>query len=130
MKIRRTPLASPDATRLITALNAELQATFPEPGAIHFSHGDSQIGADEGAFLVAYFDNLAVGCGAVRRLDEATAEIKRMYVDRSVRGQAIGRAYLMPSMVRRTVGKSGSSGATQSIPPIGLNCRLRKEIKV
>jgi GNAT superfamily N-acetyltransferase len=48
--------------------------------------------AGDGAFLVAYLDDMAVGCGAVRRLDEATAEIKRMYVDPSVRGRGIGRA--------------------------------------
>ena len=29
---------------------------------------------------------------AVRRLDEATAELKRMFVDPTVRGQGIGRA--------------------------------------
>jgi GNAT superfamily N-acetyltransferase len=48
--------------------------------------------AGNGAFLVAYLDDAAVGCGAVRRLDETTAEIKRMYVDPSVRGRGIGRA--------------------------------------
>ena len=90
--IRRTTLASPDASRLIAALNAELMATFPEPGATHFSLSDTQVVPGEGAFLVAYIDDAAVGCGAVRRLDETTAEIKRMYVDPSVRGRGIGRA--------------------------------------
>ena len=84
--IRRSTLASPDAVRLIAALNAELTTTFPEPGATHFSLGDAQVVAGEGAFLVAYLDDVAVDCGAVRRLDEATAEVKRMYVDPSVRG--------------------------------------------
>ena len=41
---------------------------------------------------MAYVDGVAVGCGAIRRLDEVTAEIKRMYVDPSVRGRGIGRA--------------------------------------
>jgi GNAT superfamily N-acetyltransferase len=90
--IRRCTLTSPDATRLIAALNAELAATFPEPGATHFSLSDSQVVIGGGAFLVAYLDEVAVGCGAVRRLDEATAELKRMYVDPSVRGRGIGRA--------------------------------------
>ncbi len=47
--------------------------------------------AGDGAFLIAWVDDTAVGCGAVRRMDEATAEIKRMYVDPSVRGRGIGR---------------------------------------
>ena len=90
--IRRRTLASPEAAQLIAALNAELTTTFPEPGATHFSLSDAQVVAGDGAFLVAYLDDVAVGCGAVRRLDETTAEIKRMYVNPSVRGRGIGRA--------------------------------------
>jgi GNAT superfamily N-acetyltransferase len=90
--IRPSALASPDAVRLIAALNSELTATFPEPGATRFSLTGAQVGGGDGAFLVAYFDDVAVGCGAVRRLDETTAELKRMYVDPSVRGRGIGRA--------------------------------------
>jgi GNAT superfamily N-acetyltransferase len=92
VNIRRSTLASPDAARLIAALNAELKATFPEPGATHFSLTGAQVGAGDGAFVVAYLDEVAVGCGAVRRLDEATAELKRMYVDPPARGRGIGRA--------------------------------------
>src|ERR1700716_2996831 len=82
--IRRSTLTSPDAARLIAALNAELKATFPEPGATHFSLDGAQLGSGAGAFVLGYLDEVAVGCGAVRRLDEATAELKRMYVDPSV----------------------------------------------
>jgi putative acetyltransferase len=90
--VRRTTLDSPDALRLITALNAELTALFPEPGATHFSISGAQVAVGDGAFLLAYLDDKAVGCGAVRRLDEATAELKRMYVAPTVRGRGIGRA--------------------------------------
>jgi putative acetyltransferase len=65
---------------------------FPEPGATHFSLSDAEVRPGDGAFLIAYLDDVAVGCGAVRRLDETTAEIKRMYVDPSVRSRGIGRA--------------------------------------
>jgi GNAT superfamily N-acetyltransferase len=90
--IRRSTLASPDAARLIASLNAELKAIFPEPGATHFSLTGAQVEAGDGAFVVAYLNDVAVGCGAVRRLDGATAEFKLMYVDPSVRGRGIGRA--------------------------------------
>lgn len=90
--IRRSTLASPDAVRLIAALNAELKAAFPEPGATHFSLSSTQVEAGDGAFVIAYLDNVAVGCGAVRRLDDVTAELKRMYVAPPVRGRGIGRA--------------------------------------
>jgi GNAT superfamily N-acetyltransferase len=90
--IRRSSLASADAARLIAALNAELKAAFPEPGATHFSLGHAEVEPGDGAFVVAYLDEVAVGCGAVRRLDTSTAELKRMYVDPSARGQGIGRA--------------------------------------
>ena len=90
--IRRSTLASPDAARLIAALNAELKAMFPEPGATHFSLTGAQVETGDGAFVVAYLDEVAVGCGAVRRLDAATGELKRMYVAPSVRRRGMGRA--------------------------------------
>ena len=41
--IRRGTLTSPDAARLIAALNSELTTTFPQPGATHFSLSDAQV---------------------------------------------------------------------------------------
>lgn len=94
LQIRRSTLASPDAARLIAALNLELSGAFPEPGANHFSLTDAQIAPGDGAFLIAYLADLAVGCGAVRRLDETTAELKRMYVDPSFRGRGVATSIL------------------------------------
>jgi len=90
--VRRSALSSPDAGRLIAALNAELTTTFPEPGATHFSLASHQVSVGDGAFMIAYLDDVAVGCGAVRRIDRATAELKRMFVDPTVRGRGVGRA--------------------------------------
>ncbi len=50
--------------------------------------------APRGLLLLAWQGQQAVGCGAVRRLDADTAEIKRMWVEPAARGQGIGRSLL------------------------------------
>jgi len=92
LQISRSTLDSADAIRLIGALNLELNAAFPEPGANHFSLSSEEVRPGGGAFLVAYLDGAAVGCGAVRGIGGETAELKRMYVVPAVRGQGVGRA--------------------------------------
>jgi len=88
--LRREDLNSSVAQTLIAALNAELTKLYPEEGATHF-----RLTADEvAAFVVAYRDSAPVGCGAMRRLDATTAELKRMYVIPAARGEGIGRAVL------------------------------------
>ena len=45
-------------------------------------------------FLVARDDGVAVGCGALRRLDDATVEVKRMFVVPEARGSGVAVAIL------------------------------------
>jgi aspartate racemase len=47
-----------------------------------------------GCLLIARLGGSAVGCGAVRKIDATTAEIKRMWIDPSVRGRGVGRRLL------------------------------------
>ncbi len=47
-----------------------------------------------GRFLVAYCGGEPVGCGALKRLDDRTAEIKRVYVRPAARGEGISRRLL------------------------------------
>ncbi|MFT3775730.1 MAG: GNAT family N-acetyltransferase [Minicystis sp.] len=91
VSIQREDLDGRPARELITALNAELRGAYPEPGANHFGLSAAEIAPGHGAFLVAYREETPVGCGAVRLLDAATAELKRMYVDPALRGTGIGR---------------------------------------
>ncbi len=92
--IRREDLLSPLASELILALNAELTERYPEDGANFFSLHADEVSEGRGAFLVAYCDDLPIGCGAVRRIDATSAEIKRMYVAPDFRGHGIGRIIL------------------------------------
>jgi GNAT superfamily N-acetyltransferase len=80
--------------RLITALNAELAAEYNDPRANHFRLDADEVAPGRGAFLVAWSGQEAIGCGAIRRLGESEAEIKRMYVAAEWRGRGVGRLML------------------------------------
>ena len=94
LTIDRASLQAPAARELIGALNAELSALYPEPGANHFRLDPEDVEAGRGAFLIATTSGTPVGCGAVRRIAETTGEVKRMFVLRSHRGRGVGRALL------------------------------------
>jgi putative acetyltransferase len=92
--IRREELTSDTALALITALNAELRARYPEDGVNYFRLDPDDVRTGHGAFLVAWSADLAMGCGAVRLIDPHTAEIKRMYVRPEMRGRGVARHVL------------------------------------
>src|SRR5437016_3001926 len=96
LEIAATALTSPVAQALISALNAELSAGYPEPGATHFRLDPREVGPGAGAFVVAQWVGRPVGCGALRCLrDDAlvkelgpdVGELKRMYVAPEMRGR-------------------------------------------
>jgi phosphinothricin acetyltransferase len=84
--VQRAALDVEPAPTLISALNAELAAMYAEPGANHFTLGASQVVPGRGAFFIARAGVEAVGCGAVRAIDESAVELKRMFVVPEWRG--------------------------------------------
>lgn len=92
--VHRESLLASAASELIAATNADLSQRYPEAGACHFRLDPQEVEEGRGAFLIAYVDGVHVGCGAMRKLDEATAELKRMYVRPSHRGRGVGGAIL------------------------------------
>lgn len=103
LEIAAEALTNPDAVTLVAALNAELSALYPEPGATHFRLDPGDVVPGAGIFLVARWSARPVGCGALRCIREAdltrdlgprVGELKRMYVAPEVRGKGIGRALL------------------------------------
>jgi GNAT superfamily N-acetyltransferase len=95
LDIRVTRFGAPAAIRLTSAALAEL-------GERYGGDGDStpvspvEFDPPDGAFLIAYHNRAAVGCGGWRTLatDESSAELKRMYVVPEFRGRGIAWAVL------------------------------------
>ena len=77
---------------LRTAQRAELDLRY---GSDDHEPGAAPSAADIDVFVIAVSpDGRAVGCGALRRLDEASAEVKRMYVEPASRGSGVAAALL------------------------------------
>jgi DNA-binding MarR family transcriptional regulator len=56
--------------------------------------GDAEMIPPAGCFVVARHGGRPVGCGALKRLDATTGEIKRMWTARSARGRGVARLVL------------------------------------
>ena len=94
MEIRRERFDSEAAHALAEALEAELLATYdgvPGSGGLPAA---SIFEPPDGAFLVGWVDGGAVACGGIARYDDATAEIRRMYVVPGERGGGLSRRLL------------------------------------
>ena len=94
MGIRRQRFDSEVAQALAEALEAELLATYdgvPGSGGLPAAAIFEPPG---GAFLVGWEDGEPVACGGIARYDEATAEIRRMFVVPAARGRGLARRVL------------------------------------
>lgn len=92
LSIQPEPPDTAEARALIEALDAHLNGLYrPEN-----RHGLSVAALQEASvvFLVARWDGVAVGCGAVKFVQGAYAEVKRMYVTPHWRGQGVAQALL------------------------------------
>ena len=113
VEVRPEPLDSPVALELIAALNAELSRDYPPSQRFH-SLAAEEVADGAGAFLVAWIDGAPAGCGAVRLISRAVAELKRMYVAPAVRGQGVSRAILSA-----LEGRATALGATRVVLETG-----------
>jgi GNAT superfamily N-acetyltransferase len=80
----------PPASVLVAAMIDELVPLYGRidiPGAP--SATPVEMAPPGGTFLVGWEDEVAVCCGGLKRLDEATCEIKRMFVIVPARGRGI-----------------------------------------
>jgi putative acetyltransferase len=82
----------PQGTALRTGQRAELDERY---GCDDHEPGPLPSADDVSVFLMAFGpDGKAIGCGALRELDAASAEVKRMYVVPESRGSGVAPALL------------------------------------
>ncbi|MBL4806821.1 MAG: GNAT family N-acetyltransferase [Rhodobacteraceae bacterium] len=84
--IKRDDQLGPDALKMIDESEVEQAALYRPEHRTAFS--PEQLIDGKVRFLVAYIDDQAVGCGGVAPLS-GFAELKRIFVTRSARGQGI-----------------------------------------
>ena len=73
-------------------LSERLDAPVADPE--HIFASPASFSGPGSAWLVAYDDDGPVACGGLRRIDERTGEIKRMFVTSRARGRGHARAML------------------------------------
>jgi GNAT superfamily N-acetyltransferase len=96
VELRQVDPELPDAQRCLRAYVAELNRRSdipfdPHNGSTAEPH---EVRAPAGAFVVAYLNGEAIGCGAVKHRRGGPSDIKRMWVAESARGLGIGRRLL------------------------------------
>jgi len=90
-KIIRTNNKNLDFNKLIVELDAYLKVT---DGADHEFYNQFNGLDNIKNVVIAYQDSQAIGCGAFKKLDNETIEIKRMYVKFAHRGSGTAQAIL------------------------------------
>jgi len=91
IKLKRTDSDNEDFRLLIGELDKELWSRYDNLQAVYDKHN---IIENNKNVLVAYKDEVAVGCGCFKKYNDQTVEIKRMYVKPGYRGQKIARLIL------------------------------------
>jgi GNAT superfamily N-acetyltransferase len=81
-----------DAAWLLVRLERELQSRYGDDGKSDFLPAHVRVAG--GVFLVGWFGDRPVGCGALRPMAHCAVEVKRMYVEPDMRGCGIGNAIL------------------------------------
>lgn len=88
------PLTDQVSADLIGELDSELCGMYADPASNFFTLLAGQVAPGAGGFVVAWLDGSPVGCGAIRLCDDASAEVKRMFVRPEGRRAHIGAAML------------------------------------
>ncbi len=92
IKLIRTDSSNPNFVELVKLLDKELQI---RDGADHSFYAQYNKIDKIKNVVVAYIDDIAVGCGAIKEYEPGTIEIKRMFVKDKYRSKGIATFVLL-----------------------------------
>ena len=91
IKIIRTNLENKDFIKLTKELDAYLKITDEDEHDFYNQFNNTDVLKN---IVVIYDDKIAVGCGAIKKFDETSAEVKRMFVSLEKRGLGVAQKIL------------------------------------
>ena len=96
LEIQGVDPADSNAVALVADFFDEVKSRYPgfDPSLQPAAPLDAFTADRAGAFLVAFRDGRPVGCAGLQRLDAATCEIRRVFVQESARGEGVARTLL------------------------------------
>jgi S-methylmethionine-dependent homocysteine/selenocysteine methylase/GNAT superfamily N-acetyltransferase len=94
-ELRLEAADTPASAELQRAYFADIAGRYPgwRPDLIP-SADPAEVAPPVGAWVVAYLGGRPVGCGGIKRLDDESAELKRIYLGEAARGHGLGRRLL------------------------------------
>ena len=113
LDLREEPFDGPSAELLTAQVQQEYVVRYGGPDATPVDR--HEFAPPQGRFLVGYLDVEPVVMGGIRRIDDETVEIKRMYVVPAVRSRGFARVVL-----RRLEELATDMGATRVVLETGL----------
>lgn len=109
-----------DLHRLISKLDDELKQKYPEEGIFGLDFSEPTV--NDVLFVVAYLENIPVGCGSIRPIDSKSVELKRFYVDNNYRKKGIASSILLFLEEKaKSMGKSSIKLETGPKQPESIN---------
>ncbi len=84
IEIKEASVTSAEAVQLLKELSNALRRITGAGGEASFAAEDVE--NERSAFLIAYADSIACGCGALRPFTDTTAELKRVYARPNTQG--------------------------------------------
>ena len=111
VEVALEPTDSADARRCLEAyfreLDAQFENGFDAAAGMDSVHAD-KMAQPSGLFVVARLEGDPVGCGGLKRVDETTGEIKRIWTASSARNIGVARGCFGPSKPPRANGSNHS----------------------